>query len=726
MARHVLVQILLLAVCQPMLLLTAVNGKAEVQRDTFLVIERTQQRWTVQEAAAVCKRYGATLPRLRSRLFHHWMLLDIFAAGLRDEGEQQTAFLDAGWVEGPSSLLQWGDGSTVGEYQPWATLPNVSLASHPSGVLLLVPRMNDPTEDDGRWVRVDEAATATVVVCHGLGAVRDSNIYAPSRWVRDIRCEAGPHTLTRTRQYCERENGTILFPYDAEVTNDIIGHMKAIPCRRMFIGVHSVVNQGSVEFRWGDARGITLWRDTEGCLRHHMSHCLAGREVNAASRWMVLDAATGEWVGVPIRKPPFEADCACCLTRGPTSARLREAPPMWPVDRYGYVEGLHPSLSQGILWRSADTANVITSSFLWHAEMHVLQVFTSTRKAYSTSVVSMDVLYDARTSVIEPLQHVLWVRTGVKVCEGNQSAISCQTMLAESLHFYPVSTIGRLIPDYSGMMTALWHEPHRRSMIRPTYYLVAFLRAALMQLSLSPRGWAGVQGRVLVIGLGGNGIPLILRQLFPIDVAITVVEIEPQVLALCRVAGVSSEGDGIEYVIDDGARHLAEAGNATHGMIIFNAYDAANGIFVDGTALRDAYRALADGGLLVVNGFVSDLPQLVAVCGSLSLGLFLGLQEQRFYVCTKSPRFWGTRDQEWANLISEFERAGPPRDGTKSIDLPRVLTRSRRLMERLRAVAPEFLERVFHPDGMIGANVTWVQSGNETKKVPLLVWTTIN
>ena len=111
--------------------------------------------------------------------------------------------------------------------------------------------------------------------------------------------------------------------------------------------------------------------------------------------------------------------------------------------------------------------------------------------------------------------------------------------------------------------------------------------------------------RILMVGLGGGSLAKFCHQHLP-QAHITVVEINPQVIALREDFLVPPDGPHFEVVQDDGARAVRRATGVE--VLLVDGFDATG--MPEGLASQrffdDCHDALAPGGLLVVNLHMGD------------------------------------------------------------------------------------------------------------------------
>ena len=112
--------------------------------------------------------------------------------------------------------------------------------------------------------------------------------------------------------------------------------------------------------------------------------------------------------------------------------------------------------------------------------------------------------------------------------------------------------------------------------------------------------------RILMVGLGGGSLAKFCHQHLP-QAHITVVEINPQVIALRDDFLVPPDGPHFEVLQDDGARAVRRATGVE--VLLVDGFDATG--MPEGLASQrffdDCHDALAPGGLLVVNLHMGDV-----------------------------------------------------------------------------------------------------------------------
>jgi len=130
----------------------------------------------------------------------------------------------------------------------------------------------------------------------------------------------------------------------------------------------------------------------------------------------------------------------------------------------------------------------------------------------------------------------------------------------------------------------------------PTRLELEYTRAMMLFLLFQPAPRA-----MLMIGLGGGSLPKYCHRHLP-GADITVVEINPAVIALREVFQVPPDGARFRVLADDGARHV-RATPVSHDVILVDGFNADGQPEALGTAdFYDACRAaLQPDGVLVVN-----------------------------------------------------------------------------------------------------------------------------
>jgi spermidine synthase len=130
----------------------------------------------------------------------------------------------------------------------------------------------------------------------------------------------------------------------------------------------------------------------------------------------------------------------------------------------------------------------------------------------------------------------------------------------------------------------------------PTRLELEYTRAMMLFLLFNPAPRA-----ILMIGLGGGSLPKYCHRHLP-DADITVVEINPAVIALRGVFQVPPDSARFRVLEDDGARHIRETGRL-HDVILVDGFNADGQPEALGTPdFYDACRAaLQPEGVLVVN-----------------------------------------------------------------------------------------------------------------------------
>src|SRR5471032_1723869 len=102
---------------------------------------------------------------------------------------------------------------------------------------------------------------------------------------------------------------------------------------------------------------------------------------------------------------------------------------------------------------------------------------------------------------------------------------------------------------------------------RPCHLSLAYLRAMMMFVLFVPR-----PRHVLMIGLGGGSLAKFCYRHLP-RTRISVVEINPDVIALREAFAIPEDDQRFEIINDDGATFLAK-GRARPDIILVDAFDA--------------------------------------------------------------------------------------------------------------------------------------------------------
>ena len=130
----------------------------------------------------------------------------------------------------------------------------------------------------------------------------------------------------------------------------------------------------------------------------------------------------------------------------------------------------------------------------------------------------------------------------------------------------------------------------------PTRLELEYTRAMMLFLLFNPAPPA-----ILMIGLGGGSLPKYCHRHLPAS-DITVVEINPAVIALREVFHVPPDGPRFRVVADDGARHVRETPRL-HDVILVDGFNADGQ--PEALCTQDFYdacrAALQPDGVLVVN-----------------------------------------------------------------------------------------------------------------------------
>ncbi len=110
---------------------------------------------------------------------------------------------------------------------------------------------------------------------------------------------------------------------------------------------------------------------------------------------------------------------------------------------------------------------------------------------------------------------------------------------------------------------------------------------------------------ILMVGLGGGSLPKFCHRYLP-GTRVTVVEIDPAVIALRDAFMVPPDGERFQVIEADAARHLA--GLTEQADVIFLDGFVAGGIpdpLCSAAFYADCHRALRDDGILVINFHVN-------------------------------------------------------------------------------------------------------------------------
>ena len=132
---------------------------------------------------------------------------------------------------------------------------------------------------------------------------------------------------------------------------------------------------------------------------------------------------------------------------------------------------------------------------------------------------------------------------------------------------------------------------------RPDELQVDYTRTMMSFLLLNPR-----PRRITMIGLGGGSLAKFCHRHLRCAI-MTVVENNPEVIALRRQFNIPDDDDRLNVLIDDGALHVGTAAPGAIDVLLVDGFDhtgqppqLCSQAFYD-----DCFRALAPGGLLAVN-----------------------------------------------------------------------------------------------------------------------------
>ncbi len=136
----------------------------------------------------------------------------------------------------------------------------------------------------------------------------------------------------------------------------------------------------------------------------------------------------------------------------------------------------------------------------------------------------------------------------------------------------------------------------------PDLLALGYTRTMAGFLLLHPR-----PRRIAMIGLGGGSLAKYCYRHLP-DARITSIEINPDVIALRDRFRIPPDDARFTVLCADGARYVAEAGEACADVLIVDGFDAGGLPLALGTRqfYADCRRHLADGGVLAVNLLVDD------------------------------------------------------------------------------------------------------------------------
>ncbi len=131
---------------------------------------------------------------------------------------------------------------------------------------------------------------------------------------------------------------------------------------------------------------------------------------------------------------------------------------------------------------------------------------------------------------------------------------------------------------------------------------------------------------VLLLGLGGGSVIHILRKEYRLDIPVTAVESDPEVIRIAdRYFGPARHGN-VEIVREDAAKFVARE-QRRYGMIIVDLFidDNVPGSFLQAAFLKDCKRILRDEGRIIFNFIKESRTQdnnfnsLLGVLGTLGM-----------------------------------------------------------------------------------------------------------
>lgn len=143
----------------------------------------------------------------------------------------------------------------------------------------------------------------------------------------------------------------------------------------------------------------------------------------------------------------------------------------------------------------------------------------------------------------------------------------------------------------------------------PDRLVLEYTRLMMGFLLFQPR-----PSHILMIGLGGGSLPKFCHRHLP-EADITVLEVDPSVLALRDRFEIPPDQPGFRVLLGDGAAHLATVNDASVDVLLVDGFDAGRMAPSLGTQgfYADCRRVLRSGGVMVGNLHELDL----------QLGIFL-------------------------------------------------------------------------------------------------------
>jgi spermidine synthase len=181
----------------------------------------------------------------------------------------------------------------------------------------------------------------------------------------------------------------------------------------------------------------------------------------------------------------------------------------------------------------------------------------------------------------------------------------------EKTLYQKLSTFSNIIvtEDEQGLRTMRFEVGGARQTVAkiddPDHLELAYSRSmpAAMTLVAEPK-------RALIVGLGGGTIPRFLRKHFP-QLAIDVVEIDPDVVAVAKQFFGVQEDDKLRLFVDDGRQFISRA-RSQYDIIFLDAFSADSIPYHLATRefLGEVRRALTEGGIVAANVWSSGSNRL--------------------------------------------------------------------------------------------------------------------
>lgn len=174
----------------------------------------------------------------------------------------------------------------------------------------------------------------------------------------------------------------------------------------------------------------------------------------------------------------------------------------------------------------------------------------------------------------------------------------------------------------------------------PAALVLAYARRMMAFLLFNPR-----PRRITMIGLGGGSLASFCHRRLP-AAALTVVEIDPHVIALRDEFGVPADDERLRVIHDDGVRWLGATGSRCDVLLIdaFGAEGMAEAL-LDTAFHADAHRHLGGRGVLVMNvageraAYAPHVARLLEVFDERVIALPVRADGNHILFAFRDPRF---------------------------------------------------------------------------------------